>query len=392
MRVLLACLMLLIPTVLQAHTRSQSTSSWSVRDTRLTGVFQVDALRATQLISSPTQIATLPLVVEDHVARTVSVLQNGKACRQSSKLLQSAAGIFRIELAFRCQERISINPVTLSIASFRAQSASHTHFARVQLENNTASEWLLSGTQTTIIIGGPDPQKPSGFLAFVKLGTVHVLSGLDHIAFLLGLLLMTRTRLRVMLAATGFTLGHSLTLAAVVMGKLQPDIAAIESLIGFSVAFAALDVVRSTGFLPRAAASLTGLFIGLMPMWIPLLGMGHPSWASSLGIGLFASIFLSRRGTTNPWLAQVLAAGFGLVHGAGFAGVLIDMKLPPGDMLRPLLGFNVGVELGQIIVIMFAAAVAFVLARLAPARLRVAEAATLALLTGLGSFWFISRL
>lgn len=391
MRGVAACLLLLLSATVQAHTRSQSTSTWHVHEKQLSGVFQVEAVRATQLISAPDQITTLPAVVEDHVARTISASQKGMTCISKTKRLAAPAGVFRVELIFRCPERIAASPVTLSITSFRAQSASHLHFVRVQPDSSRAQEWLLTGETHTLQVGGPAPQQPSGFFAFVKLGTVHVLSGLDHIAFLLGLLLMARTPARVLMAVTGFTLGHSLTLAAVVLGKLQPDTAAIESLIGFSVAFAALDVARSNGLLSRRGILAICLLIALTPAWMAAHGRGITGWVSSFGIGIFTATFLLRTGATNRWLTVLLASCFGLVHGAGFAGLLIDMKLPPSDMVRPLLGFNIGVELGQLVVIGLAAASALRLRRLAPSRLPALEAAGLAILTGLGSFWFVSR-
>jgi hypothetical protein len=153
------------------------------------------------------------------------------------------------------------------------------------------------------------------FLAFVREGVGHILSGYDHLAFLLSLLLPAP----LVLAAgawrpaadwravfwptlglvTAFTAAHSITLSLAALGWVRPNAMLVEATIAASVALAALNNLR------------------------PLV-------------------------TRRLW---VVGFGFGLVHGLGFAGALLETGLPANARLAALLGFNVGVELGQLAVV-----------------------------------------
>jgi hypothetical protein len=160
-----------------------------------------------------------------------------------------------------------------------------------------------------------DPARPGGFIAFLREGVHHILIGYDHIAFLLSLLLPAmlvwtglqwapagRVRPRVIHVVglvTAFTVAHSLTLTLAALGWVRPAGAWIEAVIAASVILAALNNLR------------------------PVV-------------------------TRRLWL---LAFGFGLVHGFGFAGALGEIGLPRGTRLEALLGFNLGVELGQLAIV-----------------------------------------
>jgi hypothetical protein len=178
------------------------------------------------------------------------------------------------------------------------------------------------------------PERPSRTLVFgsyLRMGGEHLLGGLDHLLFVLGLVLLLRDRRRLLVGVTGFTLGHSVTLS-----------------------LAALGLVR-------------------MPTALAALGLAHVPPAL-VEIGIAASLF---------WLATRLAGGaasgaplarawrmpalFGLLHGLGFAGALAQAGLPAGEIPLALFAFNLGIEIGQL------AAVAVLLAlraALAPWRAR----------------------
>ena len=135
---------------------------------------------------------------------------------------------------------------------------------------------------------------------YVRLGVAHIWSGIDHLLFVAGLLLLAGTLRRVLLAVTGFTLAHSVTLA-----------------------LSALDVVRLPEAPVEAAIALSILFVAREVAW------PHPE-------GLAAR---------NPIL---VSSSFGLLHGFGFASALRAVGLPRGELATALLSFNVGVELGQL--------------------------------------------
>lgn len=139
----------------------------------------------------------------------------------------------------------------------------------------------------------------SSFPRWVALGMEHVLLGLDHLAFLLGLLFVSTLDRKLLVTITAFTLAHSLTLGLAVLDLVRPSPALVEALIALSVLLVAREGLRKGESSVRRA----------------------------------------------PW---AVAAFFGLVHGLGLAGALRDMSLPRSALVPALFGFNVGVELGQL--------------------------------------------
>ncbi|MCB9602664.1 MAG: HupE/UreJ family protein [Polyangiales bacterium] len=186
--------------------------------------------------------------------------------------------------------------------------------------------------------------EPTAFFGWVWSGVEHVLLGFDHVAFVLGLLLVVgfAAPRRLLLTITAFTLAHSVTLALASLQWLQLPSAPVEATIAASIVL----VAREAGSRER-------------------------SWTREL-----------------PWL---VAACFGLVHGLGFAGALADVGLPEDGWAAALFGFNVGVELGQLLVVAAAGLVALAASRL-PAAPRE-HGLTLAryALGTLGAFWCVER-
>ena len=139
--------------------------------------------------------------------------------------------------------------------------------------------------------------------SYLVLGIEHILGGVDHLLFVLALLLIVRGGRRIVATITAFTLAHSLTLVAATLGWVHVPGPPVEAMIALSIVFVAAEVVH-----------------GLR---------GRP--------GLTARA---------PW---VVAFSFGLLHGFGFAGALAEVGLPQTAIPVALLLFNVGVEVGQLI-------------------------------------------
>jgi hypothetical protein len=156
-------------------------------------------------------------------------------------------------------------------------------------------------------------------LAYLSLGIEHILTGPDHLCFVLGLMLLVGLRWRLIKAITAFTVAHSITLASAALGLVHFPSAVIEALVAMSILFLASELVRAR----QGEASLTVRY---------------------------------------PWL---IAFTFGLLHGLAFAGALADVGLPPNAIPQALFLFNVGVELGQLLFIGAAALVMVALASLA---------------------------
>jgi len=211
----------------------------------------------------------------------------------------------------------------------------------------------LSGVQTTAIARPGQPwfeiqgQRSAWQVAgdYTLLGIDHILSGYDHLTFVLALLLIVSGWRRLLLTVTSFTLAHSITLAAATLGLLWLPGPPIEATIALSILFLASELVK--------------------------VSRGYPSLTARY-----------------PW---IVAFVFGLLHGFGFAGALAEVGLPHNEIPLALLMFNVGVELGQL---MFVAAILVLIAVLHgfrkqwPLWMRQLPAYGIG---GLAAFWLIER-
>jgi HupE / UreJ protein len=387
MRLLLALLVLLLAAPALAHTRSQSFSTWTVGEDTVAGVYQVDAYRATQLSETPQDLAAL---LKRELEATVSLRQAGAACtRISVQPIRAPRGEMRVEIAFKCAKPFAEVPGELTMGAFFAVSISHTHYIRVTSKEGVR-EGVLTQGKTTFPVGG-DEAAPSSFGSFLFLGFEHVLSGLDHIAFLIALAMLAGGVWRILIAITGFTLGHSVTLALVAFNVLKPDTAAIEALIGFTVAWAAGDALRRVRGTPQWYGLIGAAGIVLLPLMAWLFGLPVLAWSVLLGVAVFAAAMSYVRADA-PYLAPAIATVFGLAHGAGFAGPLLEMEIPPANLVWTLLAFNIGVEFGQLTALAVLGGLLWASRRVFKGNIPpLAFDAAAALLFALGTFWFVSR-
>jgi hypothetical protein len=386
---LLATLVLATPAA--AHTRSQSYSSWTAEGATLSGVFQVGAHRVTQL-GEDAGIDTLDALLASHLAQTVSVTQDGVTClADAPSPLAAAQGNIRVELAFHCARPLVESPATVVAGAFFEVSPSHVHYARVGRAGGPAQEVLATVRSHEFAVGGSASAAPTDLGAFFRLGLEHVLSGIDHLAFILALALLAGGFGRAVWAATGFTLGHSLTLGLVAAGWLRPDVASVEALIGFTVAFAAGEAFASREGAGSHVGWATLALVAAIPLVARFAGASALPWAVVIGIAAFALCAGGLGGATSRRLAPVLATAFGLAHGAGFAGALLALDIPRERLLKALLGFNLGVEAAQLLALGVIAAVAVAGSRIPPiARSRGVGYISVALFA-LGVYWFVGR-
>ena len=386
---LLAALVLSTPAA--AHTRSQSYSSWTAEGTTLTGVFQVGAQRVTQLGEDAT-FDTLDALLASHLAQTVSVSQDSVRCSADApRPLAAARGDIRVELEFHCARAITESPATVVVGAFFEVSPSHVHYARVAREGGQAQEVLATVRSHEFVVGGSASATPTDFVAFFLLGLEHVLSGIDHLAFIVALALLAGGFGRAVWAATGFTLGHSLTLGLVAAGWLRPDVASVEALIGFTVAFAAGEAFASRDGAGSHVGWATLALVAAIPLVAKFAGASALPWSVVAGIAVFSLCAGGLGGTTSRRLAPVLATAFGLAHGAGFASALLALDIPRERLLKALLGFNLGVEAAQLLALVVIGAVAVAGSHMPPiARSRTVDYVSVALFA-LGVYWFVGR-
>ena len=215
---------------------------------------------------------------------------------------------------------------------------------------DTIAERLLSQNSPTVNIqldNEPEanapakpPAAPPTFVEFVKLGVEHILTGYDHLLFLFALLVVTRNFLAAFKVITCFTLAHSITLAVATFDLLQISSGIVEPLIAATI-----------------------VYVGAENIW--KRGDPHGRW--------------------------LLTFAFGLIHGFGFASVLRELGVGArGGVAMPLFSFNLGVELGQIVVAAIALPIIWQL-RKQEWFLRRGVPACSIVVAVLGAFWFAQR-
>jgi len=178
------------------------------------------------------------------------------------------------------------------------------------------------------------------FLLFIKAGIEHIIpKGLDHILFVLGLFFSSLVFRSLLWQVTAFTLAHTITLALAALGIVQTPGDIVEPLIALSIVWIAVE----------------------------------------------NCVFKQ----TNKWRPFIVFS-FGLLHGLGFAAVLSDYGLPKDNFVPSLLAFNIGVEIGQLLVLITAAALVWFIRKKSWYRQRVQIPASI-MIALVGLFWFIQR-
>ncbi|MCZ6831226.1 MAG: HupE/UreJ family protein [Gammaproteobacteria bacterium] len=211
----------------------------------------------------------------------------------------------------------------------------------------------LDGSQTTAMARPSQPwieitaQRSAWQVAgdYTVLGVEHILSGFDHLTFVLALLLLVRGARRLLITVTAFTVAHSITLAAATLGVMWVPGPPVEATIALSILFLASELMKVN----HGKISMTAQY---------------------------------------PW---VVAFAFGLLHGFGFAGALSDVGLPQNEVPLALLMFNVGVELGQLLFIAAVMALFTLLRKIRTEWPALAHQLPAYGIGGIAAFWFIER-
>jgi len=272
------------------------------------------------------------------------------------------------------------------------------HYARVRIDGGSASELLFSDARRERSVSADAnavPGDAASFAAYLRLGIDHIIAGADHVAFLLALLLLCRRLRDVLLLVTGFTLGHSLTLTLAVLGTVRPDVGVVEALIGFTIALVAAENVSVRLHAGRyALAGVAAAGLAALALAHAATGVGLPA-ATNLGLALFVLAYLPLATDAGEALRlrPLLTLLFGLVHGFGFASVLLELGLARAHLAHALIGFNLGVEIGQLAIV----ALLWVAGRTLARRFRATRLPVFAVdvlsaaLCGLGIHWFVAR-
>lgn len=288
----------------------------------------------------------------------------------------------------------------ITVDLFHEVDASHLHLARALLPDGRNLDHVLVVGQESwspLAASGGDDTRPSpgsSLADYLRLGVAHIATGYDHLAFVMALLLAGSGIGQIARVVTGFTVAHSLTLALGVLGWVRPLPAAVEALIGFSIVVVAFENFALT----LGPAARRALRIGLAALVVAatvgsLLGRVALPAVALLGIGTFSLsyLLLAERSGQPDALRWGVALAFGLIHGFGFAGVLAATGLPPANIAPALLGFNLGVEAGQLAVVVFGWLVLSGLLTGEPRRRWATIQWGSAPILAAGLYWFLSR-
>jgi hydrogenase/urease accessory protein HupE len=213
----------------------------------------------------------------------------------------------------RCAGGLTGRQFTLDYPSFNPSLA--TFYRLETLEGGISSTMLAPNEEIWTVPAAMTRARIAG--DYLLLGVEHIIGGLDHLLFVLGLLVIARTPRRILLAVTGFTLAHSITLSLSSLGLIAIPIVPVEAAIALSILFLAHEISR------QQADSLTYRY--------PML----------------------------------VSFSFGLLHGLGFASALGEIGLARNEVFVSLLFFNLGVEAGQVLFILAVAALVLLLRRAA---------------------------
>ena len=384
------------------HARSHSFSDWIFNEGTVHMTFTVAELEVQRLHGSA---GSRLQSEEELLRRLVEALESGveldiagRACESTEyELLPSSAGFLRVGSRFTCPRSLAgAGGANLTVTVFFDQIPDHLHFAKVRRlgdseASTSLSEWVFSADEQSRRLS--QVGESSVFIRYLVLGVEHILIGLDHLAFVLALLILCSRLRDLVWLITGFTVGHSITLSLAVLGWVEPDIPVIEAFIGFTIALVAAEhVARSTQrFRPIAAAGALALGV-----WAVVKLVGGPGLplVTLVGLAAFTAFYLNLA-QDERWAARsrpALTIGFGLVHGFGFASVLMDLGLAPGRLAASLLGFNLGVELGQLMVVglLLVPAALLRLERFRSFRGPLLDVLA-AFLCALGLFWLVQR-
>ena len=266
--------------------------------------------------------------------------------------LSAAAGFRKFDFTFKCA---AANNLQVHSAAFFDLVPSHTNFAQVQnaLSGEFTEQLITAEHQTVDVTGGEGSRlKSARFAEFIRMGTMHIFTGVDHMSFLLGLVLISRRLRDLVFVVTGFTIGHSLTLALAVTGILRPHAEYIDALVALTIALIGAENIVVQTQKPTLVALTVGGSLAFMAL-LEVLGFGGLPSLLLLGAGLFTANYLMISGRLRDAgrLRILITLVFGLIHGFGFAADLLELQLPPERLAELLVGFNVGVEIGQLILV-----------------------------------------
>jgi hypothetical protein len=375
-----------------AHTRSESHSAWTIDGPIVHlsfSVADVEAARISRDGSRPDDSALLA-----YLARKLGVTAGGVPCKPVAppRMLSAAKGFRRAEFQYACP---SATKMRLVDSAFFELVPTHVNLAQVQRPNGDFVEQVIGADDQGIDVAGANGEglEGAGFFRFIAMGVMHIFTGVDHMSFLVGLVLISRRLRDLVFVVTGFTIGHSLTLALAVTGIIRPHAEYIDALVALTIALIGAENISVASHRPGTVAAGVGGLLALMAA-LRLFGIGLLPPLLLIGGAIFSVNYLMISGHLRDAgrIRLVVTLVFGLIHGFGFAADLLQSRLPTEKLAEILVGFNLGVELGQLSIVLLLTGLVMALAR---ARLTLPRPivvdVTASALVAIGTYWFVGR-
>jgi hypothetical protein len=332
--------------------------------------------------------------VTDYLTAHLAVTSKAGRCPASgpARAVAATEQFRRFEMSFQCP---SADELRLHSAAFFELVPSHVTFAQIETDKGEFVEQLFTRDQQQVAASAAAGGElaSASFFKYVQLGIMHIFTGVDHMSFLLGLVLISRRLRDLAFVITGFTLGHSATLALAVTGIIRPHAEFIDALVALTIAVIGAENIAVATHRPGVVALGLGSLLLSMAL-VRMGGVGLLPATLLFGAALFCCCYLMISGQLRDSgrLRLVVTLMFGLIHGFGFATDLLEMHLPTQRLAELLVGFNLGVEVGQLTLVFIALAVVRLLVKVHWSLPRPIVVDTLSAgLVGLGMFWFISR-
>ena len=399
----LSLILIIFSNISSAHYFSESYSNWNIVNNKISATFTILKLEATRVlqIDSFQELGKEEKLSEGEVfleyfKPRISVLNSGNKCSIDTQptLVAGKKEYHTIEFSYLCDASNSIkiiNNVLFDIAQ------SHVHLSRIKKDNQIFEKALFYNDQT-VLLEKLSESEETNFLSslsnFIYSGIIHILTGLDHLVFLLGLFILVKNFKQLLFVITGFTAGHSITLALVALNIVIPNTLMIEALIGFTILFIAAEyMIKDTGSSNAILSILIAIlvFVGLSSLFLEIpISMITIAALILVTLGYFGII----RTIENSGVFRIIVTSlFGLIHGFGFGAFLFNSNFNQSNILSALFGFNVGVEIGQIVFLFILIGLtSFLYKILKSEKYEYLVKTSMILVSGLGFYWFLQRL
>jgi hypothetical protein len=393
LRILLSLVVIFSTTPVFSHTKSETQSVWRIVGSTVHVAYTIPEIEIPRLAKNG--VPPSEADVTDYVRKNVTVLHGNEQCQRTEdvRAVSASTGFRRFEFTYRCPDAQGMK---IHSSAFFPIVPTHVTYAQVITDKGDFISQLLTADQQTLELStasGQSPLQNASFFQYVVMGIMHIFTGYDHQVFLLGLVLISKRVRDLIFVITGFTVGHSITLALATLGIIRPHAEFIDALIGLTIALIASENVGDSNQRSGTIASVVGSGLLLMALG-KMAGLGGLPVYLLVGAAIFAVNYLMLSGHLKDAgkLRLVVTMVFGLIHGFGFAANLLEMQLPTGRMAELLVGFNLGVEIGQLTLVCALLGAIWLLskAKLTLPRPIVVDVAS-ACVAGIGIYWFVSR-